>query len=272
MHRPHRRTLAALFALLLLAACDDGPTAPTSYVQHVAGATWVAVTEPAGLPRVDTWLPYVPAESAAGRTLREMRDQAARARSAARVEEALQLEDEMMRLAARSLSRAPEPARVLAGAAALESWADRARARLETGSFPELAGAVATVSAHAHAARTAVATGDNAGAVLHVTDGAIAAREHAPMAVGLRLMAAVEARLGSGAGESAGVPMRARAWPSATASAPCAAPSTRCNCWKRRESSSPPPAPERLIRCARCSKFGASMPTPMVGKPEWRNW
>jgi hypothetical protein len=205
MHRPHRRALAALFALLLLAACDDGPTAPTSYVQHVAGATWVAVTEPVGLPRVDTWLPYVPAESAAGRTLREMRDQAAKARSAARVEEALQLEDEMMRLAARSLSRAPEPARVLAGAAALESWADRARARLETGSYPELAAAVATVSAHALAARTAVATGDNAGAVLHVTDGTIAAREHAPMAVGLRLMAAVEARLGPGAGESAGV-------------------------------------------------------------------
>ncbi|HEV3049099.1 MAG TPA: hypothetical protein VGX50_02245 [Longimicrobium sp.] len=205
MHRPHRHALAALFALLLLAACDDGPTAPTSYVQHVAGATWVAVTEPAGLPRVDTWLPYVPAESAAGRTLREMRDQAAKARSAAHVEEALRLEDEMMRLAARSLARAPEPARVLAGAAALESWADRARARLETGSFPELAATVATVSAHAHAARTAVATGDNAGAVLHVTDGAIAARQHAPLAVGLRLMAAVEARLGPSAGESAGV-------------------------------------------------------------------
>ena len=91
MHRPYRRALAALATLLLLAACDDGPTAPTSYVQHVAGATWVAVTEPPGLPRVDAWLPYVPAESAAGRTLREMRGQVAKARSAARVEEAQRL-------------------------------------------------------------------------------------------------------------------------------------------------------------------------------------
>lgn len=205
MHRPHRRALAALASLLLLAACDDGPTAPTSYVQHAAGATWVAVTEPAGLPRVETWLPYVPAESEAGRTLREMRDRAAKARTAARVEEALQLEDEMMRLAARSLSRAPEPARLLASAVALESWADRARARLETGSYPELAAAAATVSGHAHAARAALATGDTHGAVLHVTDGAILAREHAPLAVGLRLMAAVEARLASGPAQSAGV-------------------------------------------------------------------
>lgn len=205
MHRPHRRALAALTALLLISACDDGPTAPTSYVQHAAGATWVAVTEPVGLPRVETWLPYVPAESAAGRTLREMRESAARARSAARVEEALRLEDEMMRLAARSLARVPEPARLLASVAALESWADRARARMETGSYPELAAAVARVSGHAHAARAALVTSDAGGAVLHITDGAIAAREHAPLAVGLRLMAAVEARLGSGAGHSTGV-------------------------------------------------------------------
>jgi|GEM_PF-1349717 len=205
MHRPPRRALAALAALLLLSACDDGPTAPTSYVQHAAGATWVAVTEPVGLPRVETWLPYVSSESAAARTLRDLRDRAARLRTAARVEEALALEDEMMRVAAASLTRAPEPARLLASAAALDQWADRARLRMETGSYPELAAAAASVSASADAARAALSAGDTSGAVMHLTQGAIAAREHAPLAVGLRLMAAVEARLAAGTSQSAGV-------------------------------------------------------------------
>ena len=115
----------------------------------------------------------------------------------------------MMRTSARSLARAPEPARLLASAAALDEWADRARARLETGSYPELAAAAATVATHAQAARSALAAGDTGRAVLSVTRGAIAAREHAPLAVGLRLMAAVEARLAAGAGESPGV-LRAR--------------------------------------------------------------
>ena len=205
LFRPRRGALAALASLLLLAACDDGPTAPTSYVQQTAGGAWVAVMEPVGLPRVETWMPYIDGGSAAASTLREMRDRAARFRTAARVEEALLLEDEMMGFAARSLTRTPEPARMLASIAALESWTDRARARLETGSYPELAAAAATVSAHADAARSALAAGDTGRAVLSVTRGAIAAREHAPLAVGLRLMSAVEARLAAGAGNGAGV-------------------------------------------------------------------
>jgi hypothetical protein len=193
-----RRGAVAALALLLLAACDDGPTAPTSYVQQTSGGAWVAVMEPVGLPRVETWMPYIEGGGAAAATLRDMRDRAARFRTAARVEEALQLEDEMMGFAARSLTRAPEPARMLAAIAALEQWTDRARARLETGSYPELEAAAATVSAHAEAARAALAAGDTNRAVLSVTRGAIAAREHAPLAVGLRLMSAVEARLAAG--------------------------------------------------------------------------
>jgi hypothetical protein len=199
-----RRALpCALATLLLLAACEDAPTAPTSYVQHAAGGVWVAVTEPMSLPRVDTWLPYVGAAEAG--TLREMRDRAGRLRTSGRVEDALEVDDEIMRLSARSLARTPEPARLLASAAALDEWADRARARLQTGSYPELAGAVLAVTTEAEAARAQMAAGDSGRAVMHLTRGAIAAREHAPLAVGLRLMAAVEARLARERGESAGV-------------------------------------------------------------------
>ncbi|HEX2079555.1 MAG TPA: hypothetical protein VHG08_17650 [Longimicrobium sp.] len=204
LFRFQRRALAASAALLLLAACDDGPTGPTSYVQHAAGGVWVAVAEPAALPRVETWLPYV-GEGQAAATLREMRDRAARARSAGRVEEAMALEDEMMRFAAVSLSRAPEPARLLAAAAALDQWVERSRARLALGSYPELAASTLRVGAQADSARGALARDDAAGAVQHLTRGTLAAREHAPVAVGLRLMAAVEARLAGGAEESAGV-------------------------------------------------------------------
>lgn len=201
--RPARR--AALASLLLLAACEDAPTAPTSYVQHAAGGVWVAVTEPASLPRVDTWLPYIGQDGAAPGAIREMRERAARFRTAGRIEDALQVEDEMMRFAARSLTRAPEPARLLSALAGLDEWADRARLRLQTGSYPELSRAVATVSGEADAARASLVAGDTSRAVLHITRGAIAAREHAPLAVGLRLMGAVEARLAAGAGQSPGV-------------------------------------------------------------------
>src|SRR5687767_11978681 len=184
--RPYRRALAASAALLLLAACDDGPTGPTSYVQQAAGGVWVAVAEPAALPRVETWLPYV-GEGQASATLRDMRDRAARARSAGRVEEAMALEDEMMRVAAASLARTPEPARLLAAAAARDQWVERARARVALGSYPELAASTVLVAAGADAARGALARGEAAGAVQHLTRGTLAAREHAPVAVGLRL-------------------------------------------------------------------------------------
>ncbi|HEU4884594.1 MAG TPA: hypothetical protein VFT45_20225 [Longimicrobium sp.] len=199
-----RRALpCALATLLLLAACEDAPTAPTSYVQQAAGGVWVAVTEPVSLPRTDTWLPYVGAQDAAA--LRAMREQAARLRVSGRVEDALQMEDEMMRTAARSLARTPEPARLLASAAALDEWVDRARARLQTGTYPELSAAVLAVTAEAEAARAQMAAGDTNRAVMHLTRGAIAAREQAPLAVGLRLMGAVEARLAQEKGQSAGV-------------------------------------------------------------------
>ncbi|HEU0016237.1 MAG TPA: hypothetical protein VFQ45_21335, partial [Longimicrobium sp.] len=78
---PALRTLGAVL-LLALAACEDDPTGPDSYVQVAGGATWVAVAEPPGMPRAETWAPYVPAASPAALELRAMRENAGRLRSA----------------------------------------------------------------------------------------------------------------------------------------------------------------------------------------------
>lgn len=205
LRRPSFARLPALAALALLAACEDAPSAPTSYVQVVAGGTWVAVAEPAGMARPDTWLPYAAEGGPAWESLRELRAAAGRARGEGDIERALQLDDEALRLSALSLSRVPEAQRVLLPLAALDAWTDRARARLESGSYPELEATAATVRAQADAARASLALGDTMKAVVHVTRGTLAARRLSPMAVGLRLMASVEARLGDGKGESAGV-------------------------------------------------------------------
>lgn len=204
VRRPAARLLA-LAALALLSACEDAPSAPTSYVQVVAGGTWVAVAEPVGMAKPESWLAYTAEGGPAWESLRELRASAARARNGGKIEQALRLEDEALRLSSISLARAPEAERVLLPLAALDAWTDRARARLEIGSYPELSAATEAVHAEAEAARAALAAGDTRRAVVHVTRGTLQARRMSPMAVGLRLMASVEARIGAGAGESAGV-------------------------------------------------------------------
>ena len=192
----HARCIA-LAALPLLAACEDGGTAPTSYVQVVGGGAWVAVVEPAGMPRAETWLPWLPAESPAWEEVRAFHEAAARARRAGRIEESLALEDDALRTAAAALPRAPDPARgVLGPLAALDAWTERARARLQSGSYPELQAAADEVAGQAAAARRALSAGDTLQAVAHLASGTVAARRQAPVAVGLRLMGAVQARLG----------------------------------------------------------------------------
>ena len=197
------RPLAVLCAAALLAvsACDDGPTGPTSYVQVAGGQAWVAVAEPRGLPRAETWLPYLSPEHRAG--VDALRARAHRARAAGRPEEALRLEAQALREAAAGVAHAPDAGRVLGALAALEAWTDRARARLELGAHPELAAAAASVAARAQAARAALDAGDTAAAVRHLSEGTLAAREQSPIAVGLRLLAIAEARLQAGAASSA---------------------------------------------------------------------
>ncbi|HEX6909637.1 MAG TPA: hypothetical protein VF142_04565 [Longimicrobium sp.] len=191
-----RARLAALATVLALAACSDAGTAPTSYVQVVSGGTWVAVAEPHGMARPDTWLPWLAQDGPAAAQVRRLRDAAGRARSAGRVEESLRLEDEALLLAAGSLARSPDPVRVLGPLAALDGWTDRARERLQTGRYAELEATVTTVAASAAAARQALAAGDTGAAVLHLARGTIAARAQSTLGVGLRLLSAVEDRLG----------------------------------------------------------------------------
>lgn len=189
--------LLALAGVLALAACEDAGTAPTSYVQVVAGGAWVAVAEPQGMARAETWLPYLAADGPAAAEVRRLREAAGRARGAGRVEQSLAMEDDALRLAAGSLARAPDPVRgVLGPLAALDAWTDRARARLETGRYPELEAAASAVSAEAAAARRALAAGDTLVAVVHLANGTLAARRQSTLGVGLRLLAAVEARIG----------------------------------------------------------------------------
>lgn len=199
MLRSPRRAarLLALASVLVLAACEDGGTGPTSYVHAVAGGAWVAVAEPEGMAGADTWLPWLAENGTAVARVRALRDEAGRARSAGRADDAQRLDDAALRLASVSLARTPDPVRgVLVPLAALDSWTDRARARLETGRYPQLDAAASAVAASADAARQSLAAGDTAVAVAHVAEGTLAARRHSPLGVGLRLLASVEGRLG----------------------------------------------------------------------------
>ncbi|HWK88773.1 MAG TPA: hypothetical protein VNP72_02215, partial [Longimicrobium sp.] len=90
----------------------------------------------------------------------------------------------------------PEPQRVLGALAAVDAWTDRARARLEAGSYPALDSGATEVAALAAAARAALARGDTVAAVGEISRAALRAREHSPLAVGLRLLASAEARVG----------------------------------------------------------------------------
>jgi hypothetical protein len=194
---PHRRLALLVLALgATLAACEDSPTASATYAHVADGRTWVAVAEPAGLPTMDTWLPFVGVEAAAD--LRTLRGEAARARGAGRIEEARALEAEGFARAARALHRTPDERDVLVALAALESWVSRAEARLLVDDDADLAATVGDVRALHREARTALAAGERTAAVVHVTGAAAAAREWSPVAVGLRLLARAEHRLETG--------------------------------------------------------------------------
>jgi hypothetical protein len=179
----------------LVAACADAPTAPRSYVQEADGAVWVAIVEPAGMPDVRTWLPCVPAGSEALARVNALRDEAARERRAGRLERALEMEGEASLLAAGSIAWSPPAPVVLGMLDALESWSRRAAERTETGLFPELQAAAARVSTHRDAARALLARGDTNAAAVELERSAQAAREYAPSAVGLRLIARLEERI-----------------------------------------------------------------------------
>jgi hypothetical protein len=191
-----RATLRLASALALcgaLAACGDAPTSPTSFAQEAGGRTWVAVAVPAGVPDARTWLPY--ADAATGPQVRALSADAARARRAGRLEDALELEGRAARLAAQAVTAAPPAPRLAGAVSALRGWEERARARLEAGRYPGLDSAVAAVAAHRAAAEAALARGDARAAVPHLADAAAAARAYAPEAVAMGLVLRAEQRI-----------------------------------------------------------------------------
>lgn len=195
-----RRALAAIIACVL-AGCVDAPTVPRVYTHPADGELWIAVTVPAGLPDLDTWLPYVAEPRDGGDTvsalgrIRSFRRQADEARRADAHSRASALERQAVRVAIHSLDRMPEP-HVLSGAiSALDMWTRRAEAEVDFQHHPELERAVGDVHSAREAAARLLARGDTAAAVIHLVEGAERVREQAPAAVALRVLDRVEARI-----------------------------------------------------------------------------
>ncbi|HSU13612.1 hypothetical protein [Longimicrobium sp.] len=197
--RPFRRSAALIAVSAALcagaAACGDAPTLPTSFAQQAGGRTWVAVTPPAGMPGVRTWMAYAPREAAT--RVRSLEQQAARARRAGMLETALEMDGQAARLAATSVSADPPAPRVYGAVSAVREWETRAGERLRAGRYPDLERALAAVAAARAEAEAALARGETRAAVLRLADAAGAAREFAPEAVALRLIADAERRAGA---------------------------------------------------------------------------
>lgn len=182
-----------LVAALALAACEDAPTAPGAQVQSAGGKLWVAVPAPRALPESRTWLPYLAGSDSAALRVAKLRDQARRLRWKGEPEEAIRREGEASRLAAASLSAAPDARTLAEAVAAVDGWlgaAERAAAAVDS---PELAAGVAGVREARGAVAARLEAGDTLGAVPHLDRAAALAREHTPGAVALRLVDRAEA-------------------------------------------------------------------------------
>jgi hypothetical protein len=190
---PHRAPLLPVLLVLSLAACEDAPTAPSSYAQVLGGVTWVAVVEPDGMARAESWIPG--AAPAAAAEARRLLGAAARARRAGDPLAAAELEERAMLVAAAAPRPGDAAERVRVPLGALNAWIARAHDRLRDAPHPELERTTAEVTLRAAAARDALDAGDPSRALLEVGHATAAARRHAPAAVGARLLAALEDRL-----------------------------------------------------------------------------
>ena len=200
---PHLRRLAPLALLCALAACGDAPTLPRSFVQQAGGRTWVAVSEPAGLPEARTWQALLAPEAAA--RVRAAQDEASRARQEGRLEDALAFEGQARLSAAASLAKAPAPAALRPAFSALREWETRAAERNAAGRYPGLDSAATAVAALRARADEALARGDTRAAALRLAEAGEAARAYSPVAVGLRLVASAEQRIDADPSPSAGL-------------------------------------------------------------------
>lgn len=185
----------ALCAAPLLAACEDGPTAPQTFVHEAGGARWVAIAEPAGLPDALTWMPYLAEDGEAAGRVAELRRASARARREGDLAAMLEADRTAAREAASGLAYAPDAAATERALGSLDAWLQRAElVRLE-GRFPEVDETMAQVSLSRERAEALIASGDMAAAAREITTAAEAARRFAPMNVAVRLSQAVDERI-----------------------------------------------------------------------------
>jgi hypothetical protein len=184
---------APFFCCAAAAACGDSATLPTSFARAAGGVTWVAVREPAGLPDVRSWLPYLAPEDAA--YVHQVQDQADAARGAGRLDAALAMDAEARVTAAARLAADPPPARIRTALGALTEWEARADERLRAGSYPALRTVASVVAARRADAEAALARDEPRIAVVRLAEGAEAARNASPLAVALKLVEQAELRI-----------------------------------------------------------------------------
>lgn len=204
---PFGRTLLAAAGMLLIGGCQDLPTTPEAVQQIAGGAAWVAVPEPANLPTLDTWLPYV-ADGRVGETpvvsrIRMLREESRGALAEGRLAWAAELDREAIRLAVLSLDRPLDVGVLFDGLHALDVWIRQVETTVDLGVYGEMGESLEMVRRSRAIAAAAIETGDTTTAVLRISDAAERVRSHAPMHVALRVLGRVEARIRERESESA---------------------------------------------------------------------
>jgi hypothetical protein len=211
LHAPPSRSLSLrrlllLLALPVVAACDDGPTAPGIYTHPADGRLWVAVRVPQGTPSARTWLPYVHPDRAETGTVDRLRwliGEAEQQRRRGDLAGAAHLEPEASLLAARSITVAPPPRVLSASLQALQSWGDRAAEALALDRPTAAGDAVPLVRAHRAAAHAALQRGDTLAAVTEVAAAANLIHALSPESVAWQALVDAEQRLAAHPGNAA---------------------------------------------------------------------
>lgn len=183
----------------VLGACGDDPTVPEAIQRLAGGEEWAALSAPAGLPRLDTWMQYMSRSGAANREAYEMvRDlvrDGRQARREGRLQAAVELNREAERIAVLSLARTPDARLLQQALLATDAWADRVRNGFELDLHPRLGETVEAVLQKRALAAEQLESGDTSSAVLAVAEISEMIRSHAPEEVALRVLARTEDRI-----------------------------------------------------------------------------
>jgi hypothetical protein len=200
LHARLRMLLCLAIPPLLFSGCEDAPTVPAAIQQIAGGADWVALSAPAGLPRLESWTRRIPRSTESGRAALARIDDLERrshvARRAGQLIDAAELRGEAERTAVLALAAAPDAGMLHGALDAIAEWTVRARSGRDLTRFPELAASVdAATAAHARAL-AALAGGDTTAATLEIAAGAEAIRHHTPESIALRVLLTAESRVG----------------------------------------------------------------------------